>query len=156
MTLPIPRLPNSELVTLAWCASVLEPYAVASGTTLQGPDPTTKILSWGPTGFVQVIGVGGQPHVHVPLRQPVMSVGCWSANVNGKRPPWGRANAVAELLVAACQGANDGQRPVTLPLDYGLARVVGVVALSEPKRLPSDQANYAHFGFELAIDWLAL
>jgi hypothetical protein len=162
MTTAIPRIATSELVALAWIGTVIEPYAIASGTTLQGPDPTTSILSWGDTGFVQVAAVGGQPHVHLPLRRPVLSIDCWATNVGRKRPPWGRANVVAELIVAATYSvgahgtANDAQRPVTLPSDYGTAIVRGAVVRSEPRRRPSDVAEYAHYGFELEIDWLAL
>lgn len=158
MTTPVPRLQTSELVCLAWIASVIAPYAVASGTTLQGPDATTGKLSWDGGGFVQVSGTGGSPQRHVPLRQPVLSVDCWSTNVGRKQPPWGRANSLAELLVRATFDTNwgDTQRPVTLPTGYGKALVRGAVALTEPTRRPADPANYAHYGFDLELSWLAL
>jgi hypothetical protein len=167
MTTPIPKLATSELVTLAWLRGAVTAYDVAAGTTLQGPDPNTGILTWGDTGFVTTTVVGGAPHSHLPLRQPVMSVDCWATHVDTtgvprapsrKQPPWGRANMIAELLVAAAYdaGGDDGQRPVTLPTGFPVARVVGAVVLGEPQRVRGDDANYAHFTFNLAISWLSL
>lgn len=158
MTTPLVLRPNSELVTLAWIRDIVETYGVAAGTTLQGPDPETQILSWGDTGFVQTTVIGGSVNGTVPMRQPVMSIDCWAANVGKSRPPWGRANAIAEAIVVASRSVNwgDTQRPVTLPTGYGTARVADGSALTEPERRPADAANYAHYGFNLQISWVAL
>jgi hypothetical protein len=159
MVLAIPKLATSELVTLAWIRDVVTAYDIAAGTTLQGPDPTTGILTWGDTGFVTTAVVGGSPRSHLPLRQPIMSVDCWATNVQKKQPPHGRANMIAELIVAAAYdvaNGDDGQRPVTLPAGFPVARVVGAVIQDEPKRVPGDESNYAHYVFQLAISWLAL
>lgn len=154
----LPKLANAELVTLAWIRDVVTTYDVAAGTTLQGPDPNTRILSWADTGFVTTAVIGGAPHSHTPLRQPVMSVDCWATTPSKKQPPWGRAASIAETIVAAAYdlGGDDAQRAVTLPTGYPAARVVGAVVLDEPKRVPGDAANYAHYVFNLAITWLSL
>jgi hypothetical protein len=158
MTTPLVLRPNSELVTLAWIRDIVEAYGVAAGTTLQGPDSETQILSWGDTGFVQTTVIGGSVNGTVPIRQPVMSIDCWAANPKKSRPPWGRANSIAEAIVTAARYVNfgDTQGPVTLPTGYGLARVSDGSVLTEPERRPADAANYARYGFNLQISWLAL
>lgn len=154
----IPTLPNSELVTLAWIRDVVTAYDVGVGTTLQGPDPETQVLSWGTTGFLTAAVVGGSIHGTVPMRQPVMSIDVWAANVDGSRPPWGRANSIAELIVQAAYSFDwgDTQRPVVLPAGFGSALVRDGSVLNEPERRPSDAANYAHYGFQLSVSWVPL
>lgn len=158
MAVAIPTFPNSELVTLAWIKDVVTAYDVATGSTLQGPDPDTQVLSWGKTGFVQAISVGGSINGNTPMRQPVMSIDCYAANVDGGRPPWGRANSIAETIVRASRSFlwGDTQRAVTLPGTFGRALVRDGSALAEPTRRPADEANFAHYGFELSISWLPL
>lgn len=154
----IPTIPNSELVALAWIRDIVTAYDVGVGTTLQGPDPDTQILSWGDTGFIQARVVGGSINGTVPLREPVLAIDCFAANVGKNRPPWGRANSIAELIVLAARSINwgDTQRPVTLPAGYGLARVCDGSVINEPERRTADEANYARYGFELSVSWLAL
>jgi hypothetical protein len=158
VTLTLPLLPTSELVTLGWIKDVVTAYDVATGTTLQGPDPETGVLSWGTTGFVQAAVVGGAINGTVPLRRPTMSVDAWAVNVNGARPPWGRANAICELIVQAAYAFDWGatQRAVTLPKTYGSVLVREGTVLTEPERRPADAAGYAHYGFQLNISWLSL
>jgi hypothetical protein len=158
MTLLIPTSPTAELVALGWIKDVVTAYDIATGTTLQGPDPETQVLSWGATGFVQCAVVGGSVNGTVPIRQPVMSVDCWAANVNGSRPPWGRANSIAELSVRAARSFNwgDTQRLVTLPSTFGAVLVRDGSVLTEPERRLADEAGYAHYGFELQVSWLPL
>lgn len=154
----IPTLANNELVTLAWIRDVVTAYDVAAGTTLQGPDPDTQVLSWGTTGFITAAVVGGSVNGTVPLRSPVMSIDVWAANVAGSRPPWGRANSIAELIVQAAYAFDwgDTQRPVTLPTTFGRALVREGSVMNEPERRPADEAAYARYGFELTISWLPL
>lgn len=158
MALKIPTPPNSELVCLAWIADVVNAYDIGEGTTLPGPDPATQVLSWGTAGFVQCLVVGGSVNGLTPLRQPTLSIDCYATNVNGGRPPWGRANAIAEMIVNACRVVNwaDTQRPVTLPTTYGKVLVREASAHNEPQRRPNDPANYAHYGFEMQMSWLPL
>lgn len=158
MTTLLPLLANAELVCLAWIRDIVSTYDVALGTTLQGPDPATQVLSWGDTGFVTCLVVGGTPNGTVPLRQPVLSIDCWAANVGKTRPPWGRANAIAETIVVASRSIQwgDTQRTVTLPSGYPSVLVRDGSALTEPERRPADEANYAHYGFNLSMSWLAL
>lgn len=158
MVLALPLHANNELVTLAWIRDVVTAYAVAAGTTLQGPDPDTQALSWGDSGFVTALTVGGSISTYTPMREPVMAIECVATNVGKSRPPWGRAAGIAELIIRATEWTNVGDtaRPVTLPTGYPLARVWDGSALTEPKRIPSDQANYARYSFEMSVSWVEL
>lgn len=154
----IPTLPTSELVALGWIRKIVSAYDIGAGTTLQGPDPETQVLSWGTTGFVTALVVGGSVNGTVPMREPVLSIDCYAVNEKSKsRPPWGRANAMAELIVRSAYSFkfNDTQGPVDLGAS-GLVRVTDGSVQTEPERRPSDAANYARYGFELSISWLVL
>lgn len=156
----LPKLANAELACLAYLRTVVGLYDVAVGTTLQGPDPDTGVLSWGTTGFVQCAVVGGTPNGTVPIRRPVLSVDFWAVNVNGSRPPWGRCIAVAELCIQAhyAFGPNDdgAHIAVTLPTGYPSVYVQEFSFLGEPERRPADEANYAHYGCQVQMSWVPL
>lgn len=160
MTALLPLLANAELTCLAYLRTVVNAYDVGVGTTLQGPDPETGILSWGDTGFVQCQVVGGTPNGTVPIRQPVLSLDFWAVNVEGSRPPWNQANGIAELCLQAHYAfgpATDrGHVAVTLPTGYPRVYVSEFTFLGEPERRPADEANYAHYGCQVQMSWVAL
>lgn len=158
MVLAIPTLANSELVTVAAIKAVVTAYDVGAGTTLQGPDPESGALSWGDTGFVTTAVVGGNVNGTVPMRRPVMSVDVYATNVGKNRPPWNKANGIVELILAACQqyALKQAEFVVSLPSGYPACRVAEMTAITEPERRTSDEANYAHYGFQMAVSWHAL
>jgi len=158
MALALPLHANNELVTLAWIRDVVTAYGVSAGTTLQGPDPETLVLPWGDVGFVTTLTVGGSVNTNTPMREPVMSVECVAANVGKSRPPWGRAIGIAELIIRATEWTGWGStaRAVVLPSGYPGARVWDGSALTEPKRVPSDEAGYARYSFDMSMSWVEL
>lgn len=153
--------PTSELVAVAWLKGVAGLPVDSIATTLPGPDQQTNNVSWAASGFVQVGPVvGGSPHSDVPVRQPVLSVNCWAVNLGGKKPPWNRANALAEAITNAVYALTADPAPyhraVTLPTGYRGALVLGASVLTEPRRRPAEPANYARYGLELQLSWVAL
>jgi hypothetical protein len=155
MPTTIPTLANAELVTLAAIRSVVSAYGVGAGTTLQGPDRSTGVLSWDGTGFVTAATVGGSINGTVPMRRPVMSIDVYATDVGKERPPWGRAIGIVETIIAACQqyALKQAQLVVSLPTGYPSCRVAEMTAITEPERRTGDEANYAHYGFEMAVSW---
>lgn len=147
-------LPHSELVAVAWLKGIPGIPAGAVGTTL--PADTSAWLD----GFLQVSVVGGSPHRDVPQHQPVVQVDCWAANPSGARPPWGKANQLAERITAHCYGnVNDAlpvQRVVTLPDGYQPARVQSAYVVTEPRRIPADEARFARYSLDLQLFWVAV
>ncbi len=144
--------PTTELVAVAWLAGLFDNPIVS--TTLPKP-ATDQTISWADTGFVVVSTVGGTPNMYHPMRNPVVSVDCWAVNPHSAKPPWGKANNLAETILAACQDHQNVPRPLTLPGDFPPARVLSAYALGEPQRVPDDQASYAHYNFPLALHWRA-
>jgi len=145
--MPQPYQPNVELLMVAWLRSLpgIPPDGVA--TSLPG-DPA----AWAALGFVQVTSVGGSPAVHTPLRNPVVQLDCWANNPNSQKPPWGKASALMETIVAACY-ANNQQRVLTMPEGFSNARLLAVYPLIEPRRVLGDEASFARLSVDLSVTW---
>lgn len=139
--------PHTERVALAWLSAVVPGYP-------NGLDLPEDNTAWSASGFVQVHTVGGTPGAHFPLRQPVVSVDCWANNPDDEYPPWNLALQVAEQIVAACYDPAS-KRQVVIGGAYPPAHVQSAYPLTEPRRVPSDVAAYAHAQFDLAINWVA-
>lgn len=151
--------PTSELVGINWIKTISGMPTLSVATTLPGPDDEFGNTSWAASGFVQVAVVGGSPDLDVPVRIPVFSVDCWAVNVGKKNPPYGRANAIAEQIVNSVytyHQAGQHKRLIEIPGGaYAPAVVIGARVLTEPARRLADPANYARYGFELQLTWLA-
>lgn len=156
--LSIPKLANAELTTAAYVRAMVTLYDIAVGGTVQGPNVDTGELTWAGAGFVQFTNLSGPIDPYVPVRHSVVSLDVFAANSGSKQPPWGRAFAIAELIVAATYdtATHDTHAVVSLPTGYPDARVTGFMARTEPARRPSDPADWAHVGFEVEISWHGL
>ncbi|WP_297699638.1 hypothetical protein [Mycobacterium sp.] len=141
---------NTELVAMAWLAGVTGLTSDMVAAVL--PKDTT---AWAATGFVTVRAVGGAPGIHVPMRQPVVTVDTWAVRPGSAKPPWFLANHLAELVDVGCR-AVDASRTVTLPTNYGTARVHSAYLVSEPRRAYGDQGDYARYTTDLALNWVDL
>lgn len=151
MTTVVPRA-NSELVAVAWLqgADGIEPGQVA--TTLP-TDPS----AWEANGFIQVCPVvGGSPQLHYALREPVVQVDFYAVNLASGKPPWGRAASLAETAMAATYDRARMQATLTLPSGFPQARVLTAHFVTEPRRIPGDDASYARYGADLALHWISL
>lgn len=138
--------PNTERVALAWLSAT---FGYPNGLDL--PEDNT---TWAASGFIQVRTIGGNPGIHFPLRQPVVSVDCWAVDPDGAYPPWNKSLQLAEQIVNACFDGSS-KRQVVIGGDYRPAHVQSVYALTEPRRAPSDVADYAHTQFDMALNWVA-
>lgn len=148
---PTPRA-NSELVAVAWLQGAAGMEAGQVATTLPADEGT-----WATNGFVQVpMVVGGTPQLHYALREPVVQVDVWAVNPSSGKPPWGKAASLMELIVAATFDADRMQRTLTLPSGYPQARVMTAHFVTEPRRIPADNASYARFSADLALHWITL
>lgn len=140
--------PTTELVAIAWLKGVEGLPSEQIGTTLPANE-----TAW-PNGFVQVMTVGGSPDMYIPARRPVVSVDFWAGNANGNKAPWGKANALAELVRDACY-EDDSSRVVEISVgEYDDARVMSVYLLTEPRRIPEDAAGYAHYQMDVQFHWV--
>lgn len=141
--------PNGELVASAWLGGLagLSPQMVAT----QLP---RDVASWQAGGFVTVAVNGGSPGIHNPMRSPTFRVDTWAVSRGSSKPQWFMANTLMELVDAGCR-AQSGQRWLTLPSGYDLARVLTAYLLSEPQRVYDDAGNLARYTANLALHWTA-
>ncbi len=147
MTAPL-VVPTTDLVAVAWLRGVPGVPSTAVATTL--PSNTS---TWAASGFVQVTTTGGTPNPHLPVRRPVVGVDCCAVAPGSARPPWGRANSLAEAIRAGTFGA--AGRVVALSVGGLHARVLEAYLLSEPRRVTDDEGSYARYSFDLSLAWTA-
>jgi hypothetical protein len=146
--------PNARRVAAAWANGVAGIAPPKDPTTL----PRDKTL-WAAAGFVQVGPVvGGAPDIHVEQRHTIVEIGTWAVNLNSVKPPWGKANTLAELVIRGCYDPRGGGRDVSglLPAGFDGARVQTVYPTSEPREFSPTENTAALYKFELAINWTAL
>lgn len=147
MTAPARWLPTNERVAVAWLSSI---EALQAGVSTSLP---SDVNSWAEHGFVQVQMSGGGVNIYAPIRGPVVQVDCWATTLNSNKPPWGKANQLAEVILEETQG-RDVARTVDLGEKYGPARVMSAYLVGEIMRIPSDEAGNARFMFDMAINWV--
>lgn len=146
---------NSELVAVAWVQSL--PGMPANRVATELPD----LEVWASTGFVTVDTIaGGNPDVDNPvLRRPVVQFSCWAARPeSSRRPPWGVAFALAELLVRCTEPDSEHYaKVVTVREPFEQATLRDATAISEPRRFPSpDPASHARVTLDVQLTWTRL
>ncbi len=153
--MPTVVVPSTERIVAAWLATIpgITPAMVATSLP-------TDTGTWASTGFLTVEPVGGIPGIDVPVRQPLVQVNAWAVKPGAQRPPWGLSDSLMETVVRACVGQMVGRRvDVTLsvgnPPSTATARVLSVWAVSEPRRLWSDDSSYAHRSVDIRCSWVA-
>lgn len=143
---------NTELVAVAWLSSATGIEAGQVATTLP-----SDAAAWETNGFVHVVGaVGGSPQLDYALREPVVQVDAYAVNLSSGKPPWGKAASLMELLVAATYDEAGLQRVLTLRPGYPQARVLTAHLMSEPRRMPGDDASFARFQADFVLHWITL
>jgi hypothetical protein len=152
MTAPALLLPNTDLVGVAWLRRnpKLSDKGIGIGTVLPSDDAALR------AGFIQTTVVGGSPEEYVPIRRPVITVSAWAAPASpgSTKTPWPQAFQIAEWVWEQTHDA--AHRNVTLTFSlpgYARARVFTVSALTEPRRVPGDEGNYARVDLDVQINW---
>jgi hypothetical protein len=151
MAATLPRLVTSELAGIAWIGSIPGLSTQMVATTLPADDTT-----WAPTGFITLAVVGGSPDINLPVKRPVFQVDCWAVKPGSNKPPWWRANVIAETIRNATLRRTGINRLLAITaggVPYPGATVLTAYLLTEPRRLYSDAADYARYAFDLAMAW---
>lgn len=144
---------NTELVAGAWLADLPGLSASMVGPRLPRPSADGKI-SW-PDGFIAYTTVGGSPDMYQPLASPVLQLDCWATTPNSSKPPFGKANQLAEIVRwAVLERTNFGELLSMHPVGYAQARVKSAYLLQEPRPVYSDPGDYACYRFMLALLWI--
>ncbi len=140
--------PTNELVAVTWLKGV-------SGlNNLVATDLPQDNSTWSASGFTQVMALGGNPGIYVPVSWPVISVDTWAVSPQSSQPPWGKANQLAEVIKAACLDHGSVGRLLTTPAAYNNARCLTVYPLTEPRRIRGDLAGYAHYSMDMLFMWV--
>lgn len=144
-------IPNAELVAQAWLVAAVSGLTASQvATTL--PDPP-----WPGNEFVQVTQVGGTPDIYTPVMESVVSVNCFAIKSSSLKPPWGQAAQLAMRIWEATfpvRYAPHAAVVATMPKSgYSQAHIRTVVAVSQPKRIPSDPSQYAVYNLDLQFSW---
>lgn len=150
----MPYRPTTELVAVTWLKGLA---FLGNGVATDLPE---DLATWPTVGtgkaFVTVRSVGGFRAPDLPVVESIVSIDTWAGNASGDKPPWARANQVAEeILDWIAQHGLIGVR-VDLPSAYSDALVHWARGETEPRRIPGDPGNYAHFTFDLALAWSAV
>lgn len=146
--------PNSELVAIAWLKGIPGLPTNAINTTLPKDNST-----WAASGFVQVpFVVGGNPDFYIDVQRPVVQINFWAVNLNGSKPPWGKASHLAGLVIDATWRAENeltsAQRTVSMHVPgYKQAHVFSAYFLMEPRKIPDDDARFALYSGDLQMHW---
>lgn len=156
----MPLLPNNDLVAVAWIGGI--PGLSASMVSTNLPQDVT---TWQTNGFITTSVIGGSPDLYLPIRKPVVQIDCWAVNPNSGKPPWGKANQLAELVRDHVQTMNrmtaNFHRLLSFPQgNYSGAVVMDAMLRTEPRRaiaqgmMPvGDEASYARYLFDVEMHW---
>jgi hypothetical protein len=90
------------------------------------------------------------------LRRPVVQVECWATVPGSDKLPWRMAGNLADQVRLACYDRGyTSPRPLVLPDGYPVAWVRSVKPLTHPRRIWSDQGDYAGFALDLYFTWIS-
>jgi hypothetical protein len=146
-----PLFPGTDLVAVGWLKLIPGLPAGRIATKLPGDDALLRA-----PGFVRTMISGGTPARDMAIRSPVVTAECWTAPQAGSaKLPWGVANQLAEIIVAASYDRAFLYRHIDLTAvsaAYLPARVFTVIPLTEPRRVP-DPSGFARFDVDLLINW---
>ncbi len=83
----------------------------------------------------------------------MITIRCWANRPGSAKPDWGKANQIAELIKIGGYGNVDSlapaQRIVQLSPAFQNARVLAAYAVTEPRRIISDEARFAQYQMEM-------
>lgn len=155
---------NSEQVAIAFLRAQADLAGVGIGTTLP-----QDVTTWSNLGFIQVAVVGrGHSKPEIGYRSPVVTAHCWATNPNRQKPPWGKANDLAEIVWNACEYGSNGIENLTTALSGApRVRILQAWGIEEPKRhrwgFPTmdtgaviTPGNTAHYTVDFEIAWAEL
>lgn len=142
--MPTLYIPTAELVAIWWLKSVAEvPVDQVAGTV------PARSEEFAQNGFVQVQSAGGDRDIDTFMRNSDIQIDCWAYNADSQKVPWGKANQLAEQVLA---GTLHPARVVELPESYDNALVRSVYPIAEPQRIPSE-GDFARYSFNLTFVW---
>ncbi len=157
---PLAPVPTDELVAVAWIGSIpgISPQMVATQLPEDAnADGTPADWVAARRGFITVTVVGGSPEPILPISKPVLQVDCWAVIPGSNKPPWGVANRLAEAIKHATWDRVTASRRLAITVkdvQYPPAVVLAARLATQPRRMWSDEGDYARYQCDLALDWI--
>ncbi|WUH94564.1 hypothetical protein OG900_33410 [Streptomyces sp. NBC_00433] len=144
---------TTDLVAVAWLKGLVGDIVA---TTVPRNDTVAA------SGFVTVRASGGSSNMYVPMREPLVRIDCWWAAADSVKPPFNKASALAEQIVAGCFDHENTPRLLTLPAGYPNARVLSAHVALDPQRpvVPgggdssADPGSWARIILALQLHWI--
>ena len=149
--MPVVLLPSSETVCVTYLQTI--PGLQVDVVATQLPSDNTQ---WATYGAILVSVVGGIPDMDIPVAHPIVQLDFLANNPGSPRPPWWKANALAEQVrMALYDKARVGRivTPVAGGQQYPAAKVLSAYLLGEPRRIYGDAGTYARFQCDMALSW---
>lgn len=141
--------PTTELVAVTWLKGL------AGLNNLVATELPADATSWAASGFTQVAGtVGGSPAIDYALANPVVGLDFWANAPGSGKPPWNKANQLAEIVRAGMMDHPAVPRLLVLPAAYNNARVISCYPLQDPRKVRSDDAEFARYTMDSAFSWV--
>lgn len=144
---------TTELVAIAWLKDLVGDIVA---TTVPRNDTVAA------SGFVTVHTSGGSSNMYIPIREPVVLIDCWWAAKESVKPPFHKASALAEQIVAGCYDHENTPRLLPLPAGYPNARVLSAHVVQDPRRpvIPgagdssADLGSWARITLGVQFHWI--
>lgn len=155
MTAPAVLLPNTDLVGVYWLKRNPKFSAANIGGIATRLPSGAGAQAAMRRGFITTMVVGGAPNMELPIRSPIIAVSCWAAQAAGsQKVPWAQASQLAEWVweMTYDRAHQNVSLVFSLP-GYAHARVMTVVALTEPRRIEGDAGTDARVDIELQLNW---
>lgn len=142
--------PTAELVAQAWLATIPGITSGMVATVLPA-----KATSWESTGFLVVATAGGNSELDIPVHRSLVQVDVACFTADSQRPPWGRADQLAQRVADACYGATSRAAQLTLTAgpSTGRATLFSAWLSSEPQRLYGDDGSIARKRLDVMLAW---
>jgi hypothetical protein len=157
----MPYHPNSELVAMAWIASIPSTFGTFSANMVATQPPAEQ--NWptnvdGIANFITVTGIGGSPMQHTPISQPIIEVTAYATKPGSNKPPWFAANDLLQRIWLATYSKLPGVfgrvlNVVSNGVTYAPASCIEAMVHTEPRRLYSDARNWAKYSMDMSITW---
>lgn len=144
-------LPNSETVCVTYIQTMAGLQVDVVATQLPSDNK-----QWATYGAILVSVVGGIPDMDIPVAHPVIQLDFLANNPGSNKPPWFKANALAEQVrMALYDKAHVGRivTPTAGGVQYPAAKVLTAYFLTEPRRIYGDAGTYARYSADLALSW---
>jgi hypothetical protein len=151
-------LPSNDMVAVAWLKTNVTYLDNQVATSLP-----KEYAGWAGKGFVVVNAFGGNTDNMLGVRKPVLSLTYYAKAAESGKPPWSKANQLAEQVRALViptgvplATTRGGYRLNALGTNYKDALVQNIFWRSEPRRRPGDNADFAVYTNDVEIHWVVV